>query len=430
MTDALRFGDPIREHDPNLGIYKFRFAPLYTTVWLDHLDDTRDGVRAEVVVRSNPGTGWKKLYHDRLTLISSRSRASAASHCAKTMPDLDWQQIFDTVCLETLDAHRGGEPSIMFRDLKQREGLEYRLTPLLADGRPTLLYAPGGTGKSYLAVFASVLVAMGYMRFDLGMEPEPGPVLYLDWETEEQDFRDMGTEVMRGLGLDDMDPPIVYRRMTGSLRHNLESVQAAVSEHGVQMLVVDSAAPACGGNPESMEAVGAFFDALRGIRMPADTRTSSPRPITSLILAHKAKNSESTGPFGSVFWWNYPRAVYRMHSSPHDGETTMVVALKHEKANRGQRQHPMGLRFTWADGGFSVEAASVTDDYDLAEKAASTSQRIVAAIKENGWTAMTAPEIADELDIAHGTVRQALNRGSGKIFAKLAGDRWGLIAGV
>ena len=56
----------------------------------------------------------------------------------------------------------------------------WRLRPFLEEGEPTLLFGPGGSGKSYLAMTMAYLVASGNQH--LGLEPAKGGVLYCDYE--------------------------------------------------------------------------------------------------------------------------------------------------------------------------------------------------------------------------------------------------------
>ena len=66
------------------------------------------------------------------------------------------------------------------------ENVGMRVDPLLREGQPTLFFGEGDSLKSYLATFLTVIVAVGMQV--AGLNPEPGNVLYLDYEEEEDTF--------------------------------------------------------------------------------------------------------------------------------------------------------------------------------------------------------------------------------------------------
>ena len=110
----------------------------------------------------------------------------------------------------------------------------------------------------------------------------------------------------------------------------------------MQLIIIDTAGPACGGEPESAQAAIQFFMAARSI------------PVTSLILAHKSKNIESRGPFGSVYWSNYPRNVYNLRGSQEEDSSITNIALIHEKSNDGRLQRPLGMKMEFSEDGNSM----------------------------------------------------------------------------
>ena len=98
----------------------------------------------------------------------------------------------------------------------------------------------------------------------------------------------------------------------------IESVQAQVLEQGIQLVIVDSAAPAVGnGGAQGDEPVLKYFGALRNLG------------VTTLTVAHRAKNADN-GPFGSVFWENIGRNVYRLQSET-EGDDRLHLGLFNRK---------------------------------------------------------------------------------------------------
>ena len=108
-----------------------------------------------------------------------------------------WDEILEYVCVMVLDKHREGTPTIKLADHSMPEGLKFRLNPLLQEHQATLLFGEGDTGKSWLAIYFCLLVCLGLCR--LGMEAEPGNVLYLDYETDEDTLWERVDMICAGL---------------------------------------------------------------------------------------------------------------------------------------------------------------------------------------------------------------------------------------
>ena len=90
---------------------------------------------------------------------------------------------------------------------------------------------------------------------------------------------------------------VFYRFQSGPLWDDVELLSEAVARLNIGTVLIDSAGPACGGEPESAAATLKFFQALRALS-PHD------RPLQSIILAHvthavRAGQAKSS-PFGSV----------------------------------------------------------------------------------------------------------------------------------
>ena len=165
------------------------------------------------------------------------------------------------------------------------------------------------------------------------LEPEPGPVLICDYETDQDTVcRNLGM-IHKGLDLED-GSSIFYRRMGQPLVNEIESIQSQVLEHGVKMVIVDSAGPAVGGAAEVAEGAIRYFSALRNLN------------ITTLTISHKAKNADN-GPFCSVFWTTVARNVYRLQSES-ESENRLHLGPFNEKSNY-RKKVPFGLCVNFDD---------------------------------------------------------------------------------
>ena len=227
-------------------------------------------------------------------------------------------------CREVLKVHRQGEPVISLPEYgpPDRAGnrLEWQGASFMPDLQPTAGFGPAGSSKSLiLGNFVAVLVASGVQH--AGFEPEPGAVLLLDYEADIDEHKERMCAVARGLGI---EPPtnMFYRYSHQPLAADIEQIQRHVVHKNISLVVVDSASPACGGEPESAEATSKYFLALRSLR------------VATLTIAHTPKAGERD-PFGSVFWVNLPRRVYKLISNQKPGDDTSTVGISQRKVTGG-----------------------------------------------------------------------------------------------
>ena len=408
--------DPRVEANVGAGIYVFRYLEEHIAIRVDRITEDKKSLWGEITVRGAfpPEPGWHHIFHEGLNLLAGRTRRSIAKLLrdqVQQIQHIDWDMVLEQVCLGVIQRHREGEPVVQVKDIPRPESIKWRLEPIMIEGVPTLVYGYGGTGKSYLAAYFASLISEGYpaQRFI----PEPGPVLYLDYENTEVDNARRFDALYEGLGLADRSP-VHYRRCSQRLATEIQEIQKIVLERGIQMVVVDTAGPACGGDPESAQSAIQFFMALRSLH------------VTSLVLAHKSKMSGSLGPFGSVYWWNYPRNVLRVRKSQAEEEEVLHIGLFHEKANDGRLFKPIGLRLEFLSDGSEVSfAREEVGDIPELEENLGIAERIGIVIKHNKYNPMAVEEIAEELQAKPNTVLQALRRNK-DTYCRLPGNRWGL----
>lgn len=337
------------EANISAGIYVFRFPYENLIVRVDRLVEEKKSLWAELTIQTYaPPGGYRHFYHEGLNLLAGRTRKSVANVLKSLREDVDWHQIMELICLGVIEKHREGEPAIQERDIKVTEGITWRMEPVLLEGSPTLVYGFGGTGKSYLAAIWATIIQDGNVPFH-EYDCEPGKVLYLDWENSKKEYKRRMMVVREGMGLDP-EGETFYRRCTQRLSSEIHEIQKIVLQETINVVVIDTAGPACGGDPESAQSSIQFFMALRSLN------------VTSLILAHQPKTKESRGPFGSVYWTNYPRNVYRLEASQEDGDNVVHLGLYHEKSNEGRRQKPKGMALTFSEDSVALTREEITED--------------------------------------------------------------------
>lgn len=285
---------------------------------------------------------------------------TAITEIEKVSERTDWSQRFTQVKKLVLAKYRAGVPVIALGNIDPPSQTEEVLTGVVWEELPTLIYGPGGIGKSIIAL--NLMSAIHTGASVAGLHTMQSNCLYLDWETSEKMMWWRNNEILAAKGQEigswpDPDYPdgertgmVYYRYMSGPLVNDVEYLKKEIATLGIGTICIDSAGPACGGEPESAEATLKFFKALREIG-------SHDKPLQSIILAHithEGKRSGRSNPFGSVYWINIPRNVFELQSDQVRNSNHSDFALHHKKSNTGSLRKATGFRLTW-DVGCTIE---------------------------------------------------------------------------
>ena len=381
-------------------------APTSVTIRVDRIsEDSRHNTTAEILVHKTDAPE-PHVHQARMNLTSTRTRADIARHCEARFPDLDWVALIEQTCVVILDKYREGEPAVNLLDVPVREGLRYRVEPIIYEQQANIIYGDGGLGKSMFALYLSCLIAAGCDTDKL--HAEPGNVLYLDYEADPEEARERHASISEGLEID--RPPLMYRFCYQPIYNEVEALQRIVAEHGIDFVVVDSAGPACGGIPESAENALNFFVALRSLK------------VTSLTIAHVSKGGgASKGPYGSPYWRNQARSVWEVRKAQNMDEDSLEFSLWHRKVNAGKLLRPLAYRIAFGDGVTRLEHMDVRDSEELS-KGLPLIERIRLALLRGS---MQVGDIAEATGANAGTIRVTLTRHRDE-FVNPRASEWGL----
>jgi len=257
----------------------------------------------------------------------------------------------------------------------------------------------------------------------MGRSTETGPVLYVDWETDERTARERLWLLAAGRG-DEEPPPILYRRMTRPLVEDLVAVQRMRDREGAVLTIIDSQGYAIGswGSGDPAGPVLAFYGAARELGG------------TVLGIDHRSDDdahSKRPKPYGSVYKMNAARSLWLAKSSQEPGAADVHVGLFHTLANNYGLQRPIGFHVTFTEDAVSIVPEDARD-VPLLREGLSAPERILLALREGPKSTVG---LGQELDLSVSTIRQACNRekDKGRVM-KVGGDNkdgaiWGLISG-
>lgn len=393
------------------GIYRLAWTDEAIFMQLDHvIESSKHEVSAEILIENRlPGTN-PHIHQARLNLTSTAARKTLAGFLNAKNDTLPWTDLLEQACVLVLRKHREGTPAIRLASMTQPEGLEFRLFPFIQEHQATVLLGDGDTGKSYFAILLSTLIASNTVH--LGLEPEPGAVLYLDYETDEATLWHRLNMVSAGLGIPIPDG-ILYRQMSQTIAADFDQINKLVVDEGISLVVVDSAAPASA-EPEKSEFAIAYFNALRALK------------VSTLTVAHVSKEERENRPFGSIFWRNLPRALFRMNAVHDPGIPSFQMGIKHTKSNNGRRLKDMAFQVDFTNDDVRFSSANVMDIPELA-KHATLNQQISAVLNRGNKTVKELTEILD--GPSEGSIKTTLNRGRDKSFVtlgtNLGNTQWG-----
>jgi len=309
------------------GVYLLTWQDEGIQIRADRIHVEKAGVYGEILIRNTNPTILPHIHGPvHFNFISTQGRRQLISHLLDAV-QLDWNGLFEQLCYTVVEEHRRGTPAINIADHRPPERMRMRVAPLLQESQTTLIFGDGDSLKSFFATYLAVLVRDG--KPAAGLTPEPGNVLYLDYETDVDTFWERVNMISSGL---DIAPPdgLYYRLMVEPLVDEMPRVNKVVMDCSAELVIVDSAAPAVL-EPNEADAATKFFGALRSLQ------------TTVLVIAHQTKTSKGDYPFGSTFFRNLPRSNFHVKADREQDD--VAISLRHTKSNNGRRLHPLGFKF-------------------------------------------------------------------------------------
>lgn len=373
-------------------------------VTLDTPETERDRhVTAEILIQDFGELGGSYILQpQRYTL--TRSPRGLITQLNGTSNREDWQQRLMQVSMMVLREHRRGEPII---DLNERTSPEIppeMVTGICYEGTPTVLYGEGGIGKSMIGLSIATAIHNG-IGINNSFEVKGGNAMILDYETSWEETYRRSRDIINGL--EGATKHIYYRYCSQPLYQDVEQLRNRIAEYDIRFLLIDSAGPACGGEPENANATLKFFSALRAL-------TDSEKPLTTLTLAHVTKNAmqvNNRNPFGSVYWVNMPRNTFELQKHQEKESNYMEVAMHHRKTNVGKLRDTVAFRVTWADRSINIEGIDIKESQ--LKGTLTVPKRVVMLFEDSTFSTsgLSTHEIAHELEHDNeGTLKSTLSR--------------------
>jgi hypothetical protein len=288
----------------------------------------------------------------------------------------------------------------------------WRVQDFLPDGFPAILHGDGGQGKSFLGLAMGSCVVAG-LPF-LGEDVVRGPVLYLGWELDGDEFSRRAYQIARGLGFDKPPSGLLYGKAAAPLAQILDDVRSHVLARGVGLVVVDSLGPACGGDTQSERLILPTMGALRSLG------------ASVLCIDHQSKMQQGQDygqktPYGSAYKFNLARAVWQIERGERREDGVLDLLLRHRKANFASLSADMGVQIVFDGPTVRLHRVNPSDVPGLADKLPAREQAWAALQDAEG---VTVEELVGTIGRPEKTVRNILTALRKEGRAASEGGRW------
>lgn len=287
---------------------------------------------------------------------------------------------------------------------------------LLPEGAVSILFGDDGTGKSIVATHLALCVATG--RPFLDRPVRGGKVLFVDTEFDESEFVRRVYRLARGMGLEGPPPGLWYYRTRYSLTSpgGQNDIATLVERHRPDLVIVDSIT------------LGSLDVDLKEAHSAAALMEFLGRlSVTVLAIDHIPKPPPGTSLAYARPWGSFAKRARARHALLLTAAEGGGVVLRVTKSNLTATGMSVGLNIAWSGDTIRVTPVSLDDD-SLAgiELHLPPIEQVYRVLAQHG--PMTPDQVAEELGLAPGTVRNKLTalRQRGRV-ERLGDGRWQVV---
>ncbi|MEM4134331.1 MAG: AAA family ATPase [Candidatus Micrarchaeia archaeon] len=344
------------------------------------------------IITNIPAAKSEIIWQGKYNLYSERTTSELVKKCEEAMPEKDfginWKALIQYWKKRLYTLLREGE-AVEDIDISTitESTYSYLIEPFIIQDTINLIFAEGGTGKSSIALCFAMLGHSTELQSSMKLRAKPIKALYLDYENNKivvQSFLKMLHKSYK------IDASIKYRACHMPLQTEFESIANIIAEHDVDLVIIDSLAPACGDVLEVASIVN-FYQCLQKLRK------------TILLIGHTPKNSENETVFGSVFFHNLARNVWQLKKKIISLDSFQLVFV-HKKCNVSTLYtKPFVYELTYSNGGVQIKQATLEQDDSM-----SNTQLVIATLKKHG--ALTPKEIEEKTTLNYNTIKTILKR--------------------
>jgi len=409
QTGEVEIPDPevVKDELGNLSIVWDDQSGEVLQVQINKLSMQKDGMYSYFSVRSKNSAGkWKwVLEPGRINWYSMSSKTGLRRELDGREKRWDWKMRLAQVVVICAQTIKNSSQAIDLSKVDTSEDVRWCCYPMVEGGEHTVLFAPGGVGKSLLSLGICVQVATG-ARVIPGTDPPKAPmnVLYLDWETNAKVHARRMRSIAKGAGVEIPEGRVFYWRMEFALEESIEDLRAFIKMNNIGLVIVDSAGLAANGDINSTDVGTSYIKTVRAIG-----------DVAILTITHMSWEQMEKGkgktlrPIGSVYFQNGPRSSWGLIGEQDEtGERVKHLGLVHVKSNNDMLRSPIGFQADFSDKeSIKWTSESVHTSQQIAQHV-SLAKRIEELLNTGRWTL---DALLDELpDTKRDTLKRTANR--------------------
>lgn len=336
------------------------------TWYFEEMEASTRALEANVRVATKESNKWP--FEQRINMKSNSARTELRRELEGMYgKEYDWPTTINTAFALSRDFFYNQDRAVDLADIPSGFEEVLLVDPLVCAEGPTMFFGDGSSLKSYLIWKLIAHIALGHPM--MGFRVPMLRTLVIDYEDSDKNFRRRMSRVCQGidpnLDIDSLRGAIHYWDPKGMpLKDQVDALRRKIERDGIGLIVVDSAAPACGDDPSDSKATIALFTALKRLGLP------------TIIVAHVTKQGDTTKPFGSAFWHNESRRTWYVERVQEEDSDDLDIGLYCRKVNDGQRPSPFAfhVHFEGKHGPVTVVPGAIDDNDQLLARSSEKNQ--------------------------------------------------------
>jgi hypothetical protein len=287
---------------------------------------------------------------------------------------------------------------------------------LIPEKKTSVIYGGGSNGKSFLMADLMLTLIDPHAGRWMGLEAATRPVLYADFEQDEDEMYRRFWNLARGRGLDDVPEGVLYLyRGARTTREVIADILGWGGENEGGVVIVDSVGFAIEGDPEKASDVMKFYrehiSALEAAR------------LTPVLIDHQSKIVKGEAyfnktQFGSVYKFNSARSVFQSGGDYSGG--VFRGKIKHQKTNVGPYVDDIGFEIRFEDADEKIVVKKVASIPSCLQTELTAEEKITHAL-EGSADGLTAERVVKETEVNLKTVQNTLKVMETRGLAEVAG---------
>ena len=227
----------------------------------EDIDYTARNIDALVRCFLDVPASTQRTFTMRLNVLSGSARESFARQLKDSFgKETPWPLVFSQACTKLEQGIKSQSVLEKYTGESATE-TKYLIKPFIEEGVPNIIFGKGGSGKSYLAM--DMALSLATEKPFIGIKPEKIiNTLFVDYESTSGIYNQRMKKLIAGnTEYEELaKQKLSYYATKGVPIHDLtHRLIEMIRQNQIELIIIDSAALACGGEPERAEKTTQFF---------------------------------------------------------------------------------------------------------------------------------------------------------------------------